>query len=42
MSAVAADLILLIKELQILPSLAEFSLAGGTNLALRYNHNKID
>ncbi len=40
MSAVTADLIQIIKELQILPGLAEFSLAGGTNLALRYNHRK--
>lgn len=38
MSAVSAELIQIIKELQSLPSLADFSLAGGTNLALRYNH----
>ncbi|WP_444671077.1 nucleotidyl transferase AbiEii/AbiGii toxin family protein [Flavobacterium columnare] len=38
MSAVSAELIQIIKELQCLPSLADFSLAGGTNLALRYNH----
>lgn len=40
MGAVDPRLILLLKELQALPSLAEFVLAGGTNLALRYNHRK--
>lgn len=29
-----------IKELQNLPSLSDFALAGGTNLAVRYNHRK--
>lgn len=38
MSAVSAELIQIIKELQSLTSLEGFSLAGGTNLALRYNH----
>jgi hypothetical protein len=38
MSAVSAELIQIIKELQSLSSLGDFSLAGGTNLALRYNH----
>jgi hypothetical protein len=40
MSAVSDELIEIIKELQSLPSLSKFSLAGGTNLALRYNHRK--
>lgn len=40
MGAVDPRLISLLKELQALPSLAEFVLAGGTNLALRYNHRK--
>jgi hypothetical protein len=40
MSAVSEELIEIIKELQSLPSLSEFSLAGGTNLALVYNHRK--
>jgi len=40
MSAVSLQLIKTIKELQSLPSLSNFALAGGTNLALRYNHRK--
>ncbi|WP_416441253.1 nucleotidyl transferase AbiEii/AbiGii toxin family protein [Leeuwenhoekiella sp. A16] len=40
MGAVDPKLISLLKELQALPSLSEFVLAGGTNLALRYNHRK--
>ena len=40
MGAVDPRLISILKELQALPSLAEFVLAGGTNLALRYNHRK--
>jgi Nucleotidyl transferase AbiEii toxin, Type IV TA system len=40
MSAVSSQLIKTIKELQSLPSLSNFALAGGTNLALRYNHRK--
>lgn len=40
MGAVDPKLISLLKELQELPSLSEFVLAGGTNLALRYNHRK--
>ena len=38
MSAVSNTLKQTIKELQELPSLSNFALAGGTNLALRYNH----
>lgn len=38
MSAVSDTLKQTIKELQALPSLSNFALAGGTNLALRYNH----
>lgn len=40
MSAVSDVLKDTIVELQALPSLSSFSLAGGTNLALRYNHRK--
>lgn len=40
MSAVSPLLIETIKELQSLPSLSNFALAGGTNLAVRYNHRK--
>lgn len=40
MSTVAPLLIKTIKELQNLPSLSNFALAGGTNLAIRYNHRK--
>lgn len=40
MGAVDPKLISLLKELQALPSLTGFVLAGGTNLALRYNHRK--
>lgn len=38
MQAVSPILLQTIKELQQLPSLADFALAGGTNLALRFNH----
>lgn len=40
MSAVSEALIKTIRELQELPSLQCFSLGGGTNLALRYNHRQ--
>lgn len=45
MTAVHPTIISTIKELQSLPSLFDFFLVGGTNLALRYNHrisNDID
>jgi len=38
MQAVSKLLLQTIKELQALPSLSDFALAGGTNLALRFNH----
>lgn len=38
MEAVSKALIETITELQQLPSLSSFALAGGTNLALRFNH----
>jgi len=38
MQAVSKLLLQTIKELQELPSLSDFALAGGTNLALRFNH----
>jgi Nucleotidyl transferase AbiEii toxin, Type IV TA system len=38
MQAVSPTLLKTIKELQQLPSLSHFALAGGTNLALRFNH----
>jgi len=38
MSAVSKVLLQTIKELQSLPSLSQFALAGGTNLAFRFNH----
>ncbi len=38
MQAVSSALLKTIKELQTLPSLSKFALAGGTNLALRFNH----
>lgn len=37
-NAVSRELLQTIKELQSLPSLRAFCLAGGTNLAFRYNH----
>lgn len=40
MSAVSEVLLETIKELQRLPSLSNFALGGGTNLAIRYNHRK--
>lgn len=42
MSAVSPAIVKTINQLQSLPSLANFSLAGGTNLALRYNHRISD
>lgn len=38
MSAVSSVLLQAIKQLQALPSLSQFALAGGTNLAFRFNH----
>ena len=38
--AVSSKLLKTIKELQSIPSLKESALAGGTNLALRYNHRE--
>ena len=38
MQAVSPALLKTIKELQALSSLSKFALAGGTNLALRFNH----
>lgn len=38
--AVSSTLLKTIKELQALESLRNFALAGGTNLALRYNHRE--
>lgn len=40
MSAVSEVLLQTIIELQSLPSLSQFSLAGGTNLAFRFNHRE--
>lgn len=40
MSAVSQVLLQTIKELQSLPSLSQFALAGGTNLAFRFNHRE--
>jgi len=40
MSAVSEVLLQTIKELQSLPSLSPFALAGGTNLAFRFNHRE--
>ena len=42
MSAVSPAIVKTILQLQSLPSLANFSLAGGTNLALQYNHRISD
>lgn len=42
MSAVSPAIVKTIIQLQSLPSLANFSLAGGTNLALQYNHRVSD
>lgn len=42
MSAVSPAIVKTIFQLQSLPSLANFSLAGGTNLALQYNHRISD
>ncbi|GEP94248.1 nucleotidyl transferase AbiEii/AbiGii toxin family protein [Chitinophaga cymbidii] len=38
--AVPVELLEVIAEIQALPSFAYFALAGGTNLALRYNHRR--
>lgn len=40
MSAVSSVLLHTIKQLQLLPSLSQFALAGGTNLAFRFNHRE--
>lgn len=40
MSAVSSVLLQTIKDLQSLPSLSKFALAGGTNLAIRFNHRE--
>lgn len=40
MGAVSEVLLQTIKELQSLPSLTQFALAGGTNLAFRFNHRE--
>jgi hypothetical protein len=40
MSAISPELLDTIKEVQAMPSLAAFALAGGTNLALRYDHRQ--
>lgn len=42
MSAVSPAIVKTILQLQSIPSLANFSLAGGTNLALQYNHRISD
>lgn len=42
MSAVSPAIVKTIFQLQSLPALANFNLAGGTNLALRYNHRISD
>ena len=42
MQSVSTDLINLIKDLQKLNTLKSFSLGGGTNLALRYQHRRSD
>lgn len=42
MSAVSPAIVKTIIQLQSLPSLANFNLAGGTNLALQYNHRISD
>lgn len=42
MSAVSPDILKTIIELQNLPSLSDFALGGGTNLALQYNHRISD
>ncbi|MGF7232754.1 nucleotidyl transferase AbiEii/AbiGii toxin family protein [Arachidicoccus sp.] len=40
MEAVGKSLLQLLKELQPIPSLNDFYLAGGTSLAIRLNHRK--
>ena len=42
MNAVSPEILRTIQELQRLPSLWGFSLGGGTNLALQYNHRISD
>ncbi len=38
--AVSPEVLETIREIQALPSFANFALAGGTNLALRFNHRR--
>lgn len=40
MSTLSQELITTIKELQKLPTLSQFALAGGTNLAIRFGHRE--
>jgi hypothetical protein len=40
MVSVSSELLKLIRDLQSLKSLSSFSLAGGTNLAIRFNHRR--
>lgn len=42
MSAVSPAIVTTILQLQNIPSLANFGLAGGTNLALQYKHRISD
>jgi predicted nucleotidyltransferase component of viral defense system len=42
MNAVSPAIVKIILQLQSLPSLSNFSLAGGTNLPMRYNHRISD
>ena len=42
MTAVSPTIVKTILQLQSLPSLANFGLAGGTNLAIQYNHRISD
>lgn len=42
MNAVSSEILKTILELQSLPSLSEFALGGGTNLAMQYNHRVSD
>lgn len=38
MQAVSPEIVIIISQLQNIPSLSEFALGGGTNLALQFNH----
>ena len=38
--AVAKELLQAIRELQFLPAFSKFAVAGGTGLAIRYNHRR--